>query len=1039
MARRAARSVFLMVLLISSLAVAVAAAQENSIQEAGHLQQEAQQLLESLQYQEGILVAKRALAMRQELLGAEHPDVAASLQILGTLYLKAGNFALAESAQQQALALREKLLGPEHRDTATSMVSLADVYYFTDVYPRAEKLYQRAKLIFEKTLGPDHIDTASALLGLARTYMQTAEHDRAEPLFQRALVIQERVTGAESADTAGVLNDFANMYRSMGAHARAKILYRRAIAIREKIHGPEAFESAVPLGNLALVAYDTGDYTEAEAMLKRALRIQEGALGVDNPRIARLLGHLATLYATTGAYSQAELLFRREISIHERAQLAVDTALSLNNLASMYSDMGRPEQAEPLYRRALEIAEKSLGTDHFLTAVVVGNLGNTYRLLGTFDKAEPLLKRAVTMSETALGPENTNTAEFIFNLAKLYSDSGAPLEARPLYRRAITIYERTLGPDHPYIARVSRSLAVLHWARGESQSALSLLQRVQRIETKNFERSLAAGSEARKQDYLRTLTENTFDDVSFSMSTPGTAATMLGLTSVLQHKGRVLDAVSDNVARLRRSIASTDQAVLEQLADVAGQLSSLTYGQGGNLPAEQHRARLTQLSARQEQLEAELASRSRVFSRALTPVTLANIKRAIPADAVLVEWFRYSPLDPKKSGKARRGSPRYVAYVLKRNGEPVAVDIGQAQPVEALARRLRAALADPASPDVKQHAALLSDKLLAPLRVHLRGVEHILFSPDGELNLVPMAALLDESGAYLVERFDVSYLTSGRDLLRVAADSTSLASAVVMADPDYGKRSTTAPANTPSLQPKRSLDLDRGGLMFRPLVGTAREAQDLKALLKLDDASVLLRLDASEANLKRLKGPRILHIASHGFFLSDQQLTEEMAKRRGSGAAPLMTIENPLLRSGIALAGANERSSGDDDGILTALEATQLDLSGTELVVLSACDSGVGEVQNGEGVYGLRRALALAGTQTQITSLWRVSDEATRSLMVDYYRRLLQGEGRSAALRRTQRAMLASATYSHPYYWASFIPIGNWNSLPPLQGQSMRN
>jgi CHAT domain-containing protein len=132
------------------------------------------------------------------------------------------------------------------------------------------------------------------------------------------------------------------------------------------------------------------------------------------------------------------------------------------------------------------------------------------------------------------------------------------------------------------------------------------------------------------------------------------------------------------------------------------------------------------------------------------------------------------------------------------------------------------------------------------------------------------------------------------------------------------------------------------------------------------------------------------------------------------------------------LAGANERNSGDDDGILTALEATQLDLSGTELVVLSACDTGVGEIQNGEGVYGLRRALALAGAQTQVTSLWKVSDDVTRNLMVDYYRRLQQGEGRSAALRSTQRAMLGNKAFAHPYYWASFIPIGNWKPLPPL-------
>jgi CHAT domain-containing protein len=344
------------------------------------------------------------------------------------------------------------------------------------------------------------------------------------------------------------------------------------------------------------------------------------------------------------------------------------------------------------------------------------------------------------------------------------------------------------------------------------------------------------------------------------------------LTSVLQHKGRVLDAVSDNFARLRRSVTPTDQALLEQLADVAGQLSSLTYGQDGNLSPEQYRRRMTQLAARKEALETDLAARSAAFNREIAPVTLASVKQAVPINAALVEWFRYTPLDPaRKSHQARRGSARYAAYVLKRNAQPVAIDVGPAHGVEALVRRLRVALSNPASSDVRQHSKALSEKLLDPLRLHLGGVEHLLFSPDGELNLVPMAALVDESGAYLAERFDVSYLTSGRDLLHIAREPAAL-SAVVIADPDYGKLGAAAPRTASTLQSKRSLELDRGGLTVRPIASTALEAQDIRALLKLDTDSVLLRQDASESRLKQLKGPRILHIASHGFFLSDQTI-----------------------------------------------------------------------------------------------------------------------------------------------------------------------
>ncbi|NJO12144.1 MAG: CHAT domain-containing protein, partial [Gammaproteobacteria bacterium] len=585
----------------------------------------------------------------------------------------------------------------------------------------------------------------------------------------------------------------------------------------------------------------------------------------------------------------------------------------MSNLADMVSEMGRHAEAEPLGREALAIAEKSVGIAHPLTANTVIILGSIYRRIGADDKAEPLIKRAIAIVEAAQGVENRNVAYPLTLLADLYSDGGSYARAEPLYRRALTIYEKALGPDHPDLLRTLRSLAVTQWARGESQQALMLLQTVQRKQETNSRRLLAAGSEARKQEYRRYLAEDTYTDISFAMATPGVAATVLGLTSVLQHKGRVLDAVSDSVVRLRRSVAPADRALLEELADLVGQVSAMIYAQGGSMSPEQYRARLAQLSMKQDGLEVELANRSAAFGREVTSVTLTRIRQAIPVDAALVEWFRYTPLDPTRKNSMRSASPRYVAYVLKRKGNPVAIDVGEAQIIEKLARRLRIALADSASRDFEQHAAALSTKLLTPLRAHLQGVKHILFSPDGELNLIPMAALSLEPGVHLATQFNVSYLTSGRDLLRIAIEPISLDTAVVIADPDYGRVGVT-PSKLSPLQPQRSNDLDRGGLVFRQLPGTALEAQDLKGLLKLNESNVLVRLQASETALKQMKSPPILHIASHGFFLSDRQLSDAVARQRGGGATSVAPSENPLLRSGIALAGANERSSGEEEG-----------------------------------------------------------------------------------------------------------------------------
>jgi CHAT domain-containing protein len=250
-----------------------------------------------------------------------------------------------------------------------------------------------------------------------------------------------------------------------------------------------------------------------------------------------------------------------------------------------------------------------------------------------------------------------------------------------------------------------------------------------------------------------------------------------------------------------------------------------------------------------------------------------------------------------------------------------------------------------------------------------------------------------------------------------------------MANPDFGLPISPDLIAASIQLGQRSPDLDRGGLIFRPLGYTSLEAKDLAALLKLQPENLLVQGNATEGRLKNLHGPRILHLASHGFFLNDQDLPN--STELNSTQTETRAESNPLLRSGIALSGANARRSGPkDDGIFTALEAAQLDLHGTELVVLSACDTGIGEVLNGEGVYGLRRALVLAGAQTQVTSLWKVSDEATRILMVDFYKRLLAGEGRSEALRHAQQNLMADPKYAHPYYWASFVPIGNWTPLP---------
>jgi CHAT domain-containing protein len=401
----------------------------------------------------------------------------------------------------------------------------------------------------------------------------------------------------------------------------------------------------------------------------------------------------------------------------------------------------------------------------------------------------------------------------------------------------------------------------------------------------------------------------------------------------------------------------------------------------------------------------------------------------------LIDFAVYSPFDPKAKGANDSDGPRYVAYVLRRQGEVQWKELGTAKELDTAVDALCQALRDPQRKDVRQLARAVDEKLMRPLRALAGETRRLLISPDGLLNLLPFAALVDERGHYLIESYAITYLTSGRDLLRLQVARRSQSPPVVVADPEFGAPPLIAASkeadNTRPAAGNRAR-FDYSQIFFGPLPGVSEEVRALRGLLP--NASFLTKERATKTAVQGLAAPSILHIATHGFFLPDQPQAKDDRRstsrqddaRLGKFAAH---AANPLLRSGLALAGANQSGDARDNGILTALEASGLNLWGTKLVVLSACDTGTGVVRNGEGVYGLRRALVLAGAESQLMSLWPVSDRSTRDLMVGFYKELVQGRGRGDALRTVQLQMLHGKAHTHPYYWASFIQTGEWANL----------
>jgi CHAT domain-containing protein len=588
-----------------------------------------------------------------------------------------------------------------------------------------------------------------------------------------------------------------------------------------------------------------------------------------------------------------------------------------------------------------------------------------------------------------------------------------------------------LGPEHPDVANSLQNLSALFWMAGDVPRAREHLARAIATRERHLVRILATLPEPRKRRFLRTASMEANMAVSFHIdgASGDLDALALALRTTLQRKGRVLDEVAHAQAALRRNLAPTLQAELDELQEQRAKLATLRLAPPDPRHAEPIRALVSDVERR----ELDLSRQSAAFRAQLEPVTIEAVQATLPKDAALIEFVRYRRFDLKNRPHWREA--RYLAYALRPEGPPQWVALGEAALIKAAVTLALEALAT-GDDDVRGPLRALDELVFAPLRRLLGPVDHWLLSPDGDLNRVPFAALVDEEGRYLLERALITYLTSGRDRVRATARGAPRARAIVVAAPDY-----------------------QGSVPALP--GTQAEADAISE--HFPEAEVFVGLAATGHVLTKAKGPLFVHLATHGFFGVSDTVEVRNATRRNAyswrdnrdlvsfeassappseGGAPIafeavspppeegIDLEDALDTAGLVLA----RAEGSDS-VLTAREIAGLDLDGTQLVVLSACETGVGRIAAGEGVYGLRRALAIAGAETQVVSLWKVDDDATAALMGRYYDGLRARGGRAEALRQAQLAMLRGEwaaegyDYAHPFYWAAFVPIGDEGPL----------
>ena len=1027
-------------LLIGTLAWA----KEDPLQKATELNEKMMRLYQRDHYAEAIPVAKMVLAIYEKALGPEHPDTVAALNNLAMLYKTMGDYDKAEPLYRRSLAISEKTLGPKHPDTALALNNLATIYDDKGSYDKAEPLYRRSLTICEKALGPEHPDTAAALNNLAGIYRAMGNYEQAEPLYRRSLAIKEKVLGPDHPDTALALNNLAILYKTIGVYNKAEPLYRRSLAICEKALGPEHPNTAASLNNLALLYYDMGFYEKAEPLYRRSLVIKEKVLGPDHPDTASSLSSLAEFYRTMGDYDKAEPLYRRSLAICEKAlgPEHPNTAASLNNLALLYYDMGFYEKAEPLFRRSLVIKEKVLGPKHPSTANALNNLAALYRTMGAYNKTESLYRRSLAIREKAFGPDHPDTATSLNNLAELYDTMGDYHRAEPLYRRSLAIEEKALGLEHPDIAATLNNLAGLYSTRDRNSEALALMERAQMIDRKQIDQILGFAPESQQTQFLVTRESNLFGYLSliYQRFPDNPRAIRNALDVWLARKGILLETQK----RIQDVLAAVDnpqaQEILTKMIEVRQKLARLVLGGPGSEGPESYQKRIIDLSKQKEFLEGQLSRLSQSFAqqrktRISTPSSIAS---ALPQGAVLIEIARIRDYD----FKARKWvASRYLAFVLSpRKGSDVSlIDLGEADNIDRKATSFKKSLGNSKTlPDVlAKQSNDLYRMIFAPLTSAIGGSKQIFLSPDGILNLIPFEVLRDDKDRYLIETHIFHYVSAGRDIAGYGMIKERGQKALLMGDPDFdlAARAMTKDGERP-LTRSRQMQ----GLTFSRLPETREEVEAIAAIMGRSTCDTYTGEYASETVLQQRRIPRILHLATHGFFLSDQDWSSLMdEKNRGitimGKDKPFpqkpVRIENPFLRSGLALAGANRSlaQEGVTDGILTAEKILGLNLRGTDLVVLSACETGMGDVKNGEGVYGLRRAFTQAGAKSLVMSLWEVPDRETKELMVSFYKNLQSGRmNRAEALRNAalEEWQTVKSRYGsdNPYYWGAFVFLG---------------
>ena len=1015
-------------------------------------------------FRESEPILHEALEITRNTLGPRSEQYALVLFNLGYLHSSRIDYPKAAGYYRQAVEAYENVLGKENPRTLVTVSSQADMLVEQGKYAEAEVLYQRVIAGQKKMLGDQHPDYAGALLGMGSLHREKGDFRAAEPYFLEALEINRKAHGEKGPGYAAALNYMGALRWSQGSYPEAITYFEKSLEIFRKAYGEKGRGYARTLSNIGSALGMQGKYLEAEEYHRKAVEVYTASVGPDHTLVAMAQNNLADTYVGLSDLAEAERLFRRttEMMLHAYGRESLPYARNLERLGNLYGRRGEYERARAILEEARDCYLAAVGDKHPDYASSLTQIASDYRHLGRLDEASKLLEEARGLQENLLGKSHPDYAGTTQTLAAVRFSQDRIDDSRSLYRELIDRTRADNGNDYQGLPSRLLGLASLEHAVGNYATAEALGREALERSQAWTERVMEAQAERRQ--LAMAASQARLLDTYLAIALDARAYTEQAYGFALRHKGSTW-------MQQRRLRAAADDPKSAPLFQELQRTTSQLAGRAMSEPKPEQRAawreEIERLTTEKETIERRLAAESAAFRTARRVTTVEDVRNVLPEDVVLCDILEFERLrrpNAKHTGKPLEPDRRLAAFIVRHTGPIELVELGSADEIGEAVDVWRASYG--ASPEGIAAGIKLRTLVWLPLEARLKSGQTVLVSPDGVLGRFPLAALPGRAeGTFLLEDWAVATVPVAQALPNILAEKpqspVELGNLLLIGGVDYDADESNAAPQLAKKSFGRRVARGAEWRKFEPLTGAVGEIAVIeKTYRDLFGDAGLTRLEKAAAEEERFKAeaPKhlFLHVATHGFFAPPElrsalaaskddepgEATGGGSSRSLGGEGPALVGQHPGLLSGLALAGANRPPSPDRaDGILTAEEVQTLDLRHVDLAVLSACETGLGEVAGGEGLLGLQRSFQVAGARTTIAGYWKVDDLATRLLMERFYRNLWDKEmPRLAALREAQLFLLnnpdavrgAEPPPDEPRlrtaarYWAAFALSGDW-------------